>query len=220
MGLMMRDKSGLTLIEILIAIIVLTIGVVSILAIFPPSIKSASSSIEDTVAAKIAESVSDALNIAMRSASAENVTDKKPSKAVIVHDGLPDGYYEFALPLPVDPPPGSENPRFFAHPANNPTGVSTPSPKPADVFRLGNTEFMKKIIDDVTKGPDPSDSYSQYGFTITIKRIDDERAAGEMPSPLFQFAIAVYRLPPGDDKKYKDELPQPVHVFIVMIGGK
>src|SRR3989339_2189669 len=102
MGLMMRDKSGLTLIEILIAIIVLTIGVVSILAIFPPSIKSASSSVEDTVAAKIAESVVDALNIAMRLSTAENVAQNKPGKAFFVHDGVPGGPYEFALPLPVD----------------------------------------------------------------------------------------------------------------------
>jgi len=225
MGVTMRFKSGLTLIEILIAIIVLTIGVISILAIFPPSIKSANSSIEDTVSAKIAESVTDALNIAMRSASTEDVTAKKPSMAVIVHDGLPGGSYEFALPLPVDPPPDRENPRFFAHPANSPTDVSNPSPKPADVFRLGNTDFMKEVVDSVIKGPDPSDSYSQYGFTITVKRIDDDRPASEtgsqfIPSPLFQFAVAVYRLPPGTDDKYKDELPQPVRVFIVMIGGK
>jgi len=215
-----RLCAGLTLIEILIAIIILTIGVISILAIFPPSIKSASSSIDDTVAAKIAESVSDALNIAMRSATAENITGNKPSKAVIVHDGLPGGSYEFALPLPMDPPPGSDNPRFFAHQANNPTGVSAPSPKPSGAFKLGNTEFMKKVIDDVIKGPDPSDSYSQYGFTFTIKRIDDDRTAGETPNPLFQFAIAVYRLSPDFDKKYKDEMPPPIHVFIVMIGGK
>lgn len=218
MAFMIKSKLGLTLIEILIAIIVLTIGVISILAIFPPSIKSASSSIEDTVAAKIAESVSDALNIAMRSATAE--TKDKASKAVIVHDGLPGGSYEFALPLPVDPPPGRDKPRFFAHPANDPLGVSTSSPKPSSVFKLGNTEFMKKVIDDVTQGPDPTDSYSQYGFTFTIKRMDDDRAVGETPSLLFQFAIAVYRLTPDFDTKYKDELPPPIHVFIVMIGGK
>jgi hypothetical protein len=215
----------LTLIEILIAIIVLTIGVISILAIFPASIKSASSSVDDTVAAKIAESVSDALNIAMRAASAEDVAGSKSSKAIIVHDGLPGGSYEFALPLPMDPPPGRDQPRFFAHQANSPTEASTPSPKPSSVFKLGNTEFMKKVVDDVTKGPDPSDSYSQYGFTFTIKRIDDDRPATETgnkytPNPLFQFAIAVYRLTPDFDTKYKDELPQPVHVFIVMIGGK
>ncbi|MEK7309624.1 MAG: hypothetical protein AAB038_02260, partial [Planctomycetota bacterium] len=87
-------------------------------------------------------------------------------------------------------------------------------------FQLGNTEVMKKIIDDVIKGPDPSDSYNQYGFTFTIKRIDDERSAGEPTNPLFQFAIAVYRLPPDYKKRYKDELPPPIHVFVVMIGGK
>ena len=209
-----RLCAGLTLIEILIAIIILTIGVISILSIFPPSIKSASSSIDDTVAAKIAESVSDALNIAMRSATPE--TKDKASKAVIVHDGLTNGSYEFALPLPVDPPPGPDKPRFFAHPAGNPTDVSNSSPKPSDAFWLGNTEFMKKVIDDVVKGPDPSDSYGQYGFTFTIKRMDDDRPTGEASNPLFQFAIAVYR---NQNKEYKED-SKPIHVFIVMIGGK
>ena len=219
-----RLCAGLTLIEILIAIIILTIGVISILSIFPPSIKSASSSIDDTVAAKIAESVSDALNIAMRSATPEDVVGKKPSKAIIVHDGLKDdlnnkdGSYEFALPLPVDPPPGPDKPRFFAHKANGNSqiDVSNSRPKPSDAFWLGNTEVMKKIIDDVVKGPDPSDSYNQYGFTFTIKRMDDDRPTGEAPNPLFQFAIAVYR---NQNKEYKED-SKPIHVFIVMIGGK
>ena len=229
MVLMMKGKSGFTLIEILIAIIILTIGIISILAIFPPSIKSASSSIDDTVAAKIAESVSDALNIAMRSATAENGTS--PARVIIVHDGLnddlnnKDGSYEFALPLPKDPPP--DNQRFFAHPAISIEQLDGDKQrrKPVGAFQLGNTEVMKKIIDDVIKGPDPSDSYNQYGFTFTIKRIDDERSAGETgsqftPNPLFQFAIAVYRLPPDYKKRYQDELPPPIHVFVVMIGGK
>jgi type II secretory pathway pseudopilin PulG len=218
-------SAGLTLIEILIAIIVLTIGVVSILAIFPSSIKTASSSVEDTMAAKIAESVGDALSIAMRTASAEDVKNKKPSKAFIVHDGLPGGSYEFSLPLPVDPPLAPDKPRFFAHPAGNPAEVSAPSPKPVDVFKLGGADFIKQLLDDVRKGPDPSDSYDQYGFTFTVKRFDDIRPAEEtganfIPNPLFQFAIAVYRLPPDYKTRYKDELPQPVNVFVVLFAGK
>lgn len=219
--------TGLTLIEILIAIIILTIGVLSILSIFPSSIKTASSSVEDTVAAKIAESVGDALNIAMRLATAENVKEKKPSEATIVHDLVitPDGAsgsYKFFLPLPVDPPPDSNSPRFFAHPAASPEIVSNPSPKPVDVFQLGKTGFIQNVLEDIRKGPDPSDSYDQYGFSFTIKRMDDDRPSTEtgssfIPNQLFQFAIAIYRLPP--DYK-KDDLPQPIRVFVVLIGGK
>lgn len=216
--LLMNGKSGFTMLEILIAIIILTVGVISILSIFPSSIKTASSSVEDTVAAKIAESVVDALNIAMRLSTAENVAQNKPGKAFFVHDGAPGGPYEFALPLPVDPPPGPD--RFFAHPANDPKDITSKRPKPANAFRLGRqTGFIQDVLNDIKKVSDPTDPYDQYGFTFTIKRMDDERAAGDPTNPLFQFAIAVYRLP-LDDAKYADDLPQPIHVFVFMIGGK
>ncbi|MEW6027806.1 MAG: prepilin-type N-terminal cleavage/methylation domain-containing protein [Planctomycetota bacterium] len=200
----MKRRSGLTLIEILIAIIILTVGVVSILSIFPFSVKTASSSVEDTVAAKIAESVADALNIAMRTSTAENVATNTPGRAYLVHDGVEGGNYEFALPLPETPPPA--NPRFFKHPT---TGT----------FNLGTDEFIGSVLKDVWKGPDPSDPYDQYKFTFTIKRMDDDRAVGDPTYPLFQFAIAVYRFR-SDDPRYADELPQPAHVFLVIIGGK
>ncbi|MBI5779834.1 MAG: hypothetical protein HZA49_10345 [Planctomycetes bacterium] len=218
-----EKRSGLSLIEILIAIIILTVGIVSILSIFPSSIKTASLSVDDTVAAKIAESVIDALNIAMRSATAENITGNVPGRAFFVHDGVSGGSYEFALPLPATPPPGPNGQRFFAHPAKDVAdalNITSPRRKPATTFKLGKQAgFIQDVLQDIRKVSDLTDPYDQYKFTFTIKRMDDERATGDPTPPLFQFAVAVYRFQ-DDDTRYADELPPPIHVFIVMIGGK
>ncbi|MBI4713130.1 MAG: hypothetical protein HY762_07520 [Planctomycetes bacterium] len=221
---------GLTLIEILIALIVLLIGVVSILALFPNAIRSTRTSIEDTVCAKIADSVCDALTIAMRSSIPENRAASKPAQATLVHDGLPgdNTSYTFALPLPVDSP--LSKPRFFAHPAADPMNVTTVTPKPNDAFKLGTTAFFKDIVKDIRENADPTETYDQYGFAVTVSRVDDVRAAEETgdkfkPKPLYQFAIAIYRLPPapsgGGTYGYKPgELPDPLRVFVVQLAGQ
>ncbi|MDI6732551.1 MAG: prepilin-type N-terminal cleavage/methylation domain-containing protein [Planctomycetota bacterium] len=217
--------AGLTLIEVLIAIIIMSIGLVSILAIFPLSIKTTRLSVEDTIAGKIAESVLDALNIAMRSAIPENIGQNQPCIVTLIHDGLPEGSYTFALPLPLEGPLPT-NPltiRPFAHPSDNSKDVSTRRPSPTDVFRLGGTDFIKSVLDDVRKGPDATDPYDQCGFTFTVTRVDDNRPPAEIgnnykPRPLFQFAVEVYRLPPNYEKG--KELPNPINVFVIQIAGK
>lgn len=216
----MKRETGLTLVEILIAIIILTIGMISILSLFPSSIKTTKFSVEDTMSANIAESVADALTGAMRSAIPENPQQNKPAEVTLIHDGLPNGSYKFALPLPNDPPP--DKVRFFAHPANNPTDVSSPNATAIDVFKLGKTDFIKKILDDIKKGPDPTESYDQYGFSFTISRIDDSRSPQETgikfkAKPLYQFAIAIYRLSPTYEKS---KLPQPIKVFVILLAGE
>ncbi|MBI5365672.1 MAG: prepilin-type N-terminal cleavage/methylation domain-containing protein [Planctomycetes bacterium] len=63
-----RAQRGFTLIEILIALVVLFIGIVGIIALFPIGINSTKESIQDTNAALIAESVHHALVQALRTA--------------------------------------------------------------------------------------------------------------------------------------------------------
>lgn len=215
------SQRGLTLIEILIAIIVLMIGVVGILALFPSAIKTTRYSVEDTVSATIAESVADALTIAMRSGTPENAKESKPAEATLVHDGLPNSSYTFALPLPQDPAPAQL--RVFAHPAPDPRDVSSPRPSLSDVFKLGGTDFIKDVVDDIKKGPDPTETYNQYAFSFTISRVDDVRDSTETGSlfiakPLYQFAISIYRLPPS----YAPGTPpgNALKTFVMLISGK
>jgi len=214
-----RVRNGLTLIEILVAIIVLMIGVVGILALFPSAIKTTRYSVEDTISATIAESVADALTIAMRSGTPENA--KEPAEATLVHDGLPNGFYAFALPKPQDPAPAQL--WVFAHPASDPKDVSSPRLNPNDAFKLGGTDFIKDVVDDIKKGPDPTETYNQYAFTFTISRVDDIRDPKEtgplfIAKPLYQFAISIYRLPPGYEP---GKLPdKPLKTFVMLISGK
>ena len=61
-----RRQQGLTLIEILLALIVMVIGIVGILALFPAAMESAKESMEETQAAILAESVAHSLQEAVR----------------------------------------------------------------------------------------------------------------------------------------------------------
>ena len=59
-------RRGFTLFEILIAMAVFLIGIVSILALFPVGINSSRMSTDQSVAAALAESLGDALTLALR----------------------------------------------------------------------------------------------------------------------------------------------------------
>lgn len=87
-------RRGFTLLEILIAMAVFTVGVISILAVFPVGIKSSTQSTDHSVAAALAESLDDAMTLAMRQYSGVASTDPVD----FFHDGLPNGAGKFQLP--------------------------------------------------------------------------------------------------------------------------
>ena len=61
MGVRRRSRRGFTLLEILIAIVVLVLGITGIVALFPTAIGSSRATVQDTYAAAIGQSVIDAL---------------------------------------------------------------------------------------------------------------------------------------------------------------
>jgi type II secretory pathway pseudopilin PulG len=221
------NKKGLTIVEILVAMIVLLVGVVSVMALFPGAMIGTQKAVKDTIAARIGDSVCDALTRAMRTASPANTKDNKPAQTTLVHDGMTgeNSSYIFALPLPADPAPKSV--RLFSHPAAQPTSVSDPSPKPNGSFKLGQEGLAKEIIDDIKKGSDPTEIYDQFAFTFTVSRVDDKRPDTETgtnfkPLPLYQFAISVYRLPKAASSgttSSSTELPKPLKSFIILLSG-
>ncbi len=87
-------RRGFTLLEILIAMAVFVVGVISILAVFPVGIKSSTQSTDHSVAAALAESLDDALTLALRQYS--GIASVAPVD--FFHDGLPSGAGKFQLP--------------------------------------------------------------------------------------------------------------------------
>ena len=62
----LRGRLGFTIIEILIAIVVLVLGITGIVALFPTAIESGNKTVEDTYAATICQSVVDAVSVGLR----------------------------------------------------------------------------------------------------------------------------------------------------------
>lgn len=60
-------EAGFTLIEILIAMVILMVGLLGILAVFPTAMRSATRAVEDTYCAAISQSVVDAIRMGLRS---------------------------------------------------------------------------------------------------------------------------------------------------------
>lgn len=166
-------SSGFTLIEILLALVVLTVGLCGLLALFPVGIKSNKESTEDTMAAMVAESAYQSIVRGMRESNGLVVTFK--------HDGLPAGTYTATLPVVVGA-------RLW-YPTQGPPGTD-PS---GQVFLLGQngdaiTNSILDITDQTVPPPqmkDPSESYRQYSYDVEFTR---QQAGG-----LFQLVIRVYR---------------------------
>jgi hypothetical protein len=81
-----QDEQGFTLIEILIAMVVLMVGLLGILAVFPTAMRSAARAVEDTYCAAISQSVVDAIHMGLRSMHAR--FDDGTAYFVFDHDGV------------------------------------------------------------------------------------------------------------------------------------
>lgn len=62
----MLRRAGFTILEILIAIVVLVLGITGIIALFPTAIESGNKTVEDSYAAAITQSVVDAITVGVR----------------------------------------------------------------------------------------------------------------------------------------------------------
>ena len=226
------NRNGLTLIEILMAVIILTVGLIIVLALFPTGIKSAKVSIEDTYSAYLADSFVQALSRAMRSATPEDWTNKKSGRVTMVHDGLSSqDTYSFDLPLPNDPSPPT--PKYYLHPCahnqSHPMGdaVVPPIQSFEQIFQLANSKNFTVLLDDVKSGPDPTDPSAQYGFAFIVRRVDDVRPAQETgpdyrPKAFFEFRIYIFRVPVATGGGYvtPSKIPNPINSFIIQLSGR
>jgi prepilin-type N-terminal cleavage/methylation domain-containing protein len=91
----LRRRRGFTIIEILIAIVVLVLGITGIVALFPTAIESGNQTVEDTYAATITQSVVDAISVGLRESRYSYRTqppnaDRVWTYFVFNHDGVID----------------------------------------------------------------------------------------------------------------------------------
>ncbi|MBL4844192.1 MAG: prepilin-type N-terminal cleavage/methylation domain-containing protein [Planctomycetes bacterium] len=92
-------KRGFTIIEILIAIVVLVLGITGIVALFPTAIESGNQTVEDTYSATITQSVVDAISVGIRESRYSYrapVTNRVWTYFLMNHDGVVDE----AVPTP------------------------------------------------------------------------------------------------------------------------
>lgn len=93
-----RRAAGFTIIEILIAIVVLVLGITGIIALFPTAIESGNQTVEDSYSAAITQSVVDAISVGIREARYTYITPGKEEWTYFIfnHDGVVD-------PIPTMP---------------------------------------------------------------------------------------------------------------------
>lgn len=222
-------RRGITLIEILLALIVMVLGVVGILALFPPALQQAAESMEDTQSAILGESVAHALVSALRNAEFDRTTLRY--RAVLTHDLYSSdpgangngekGRFEFILPegekTPGAIPAWWHYPSSAKPPANDPGAkidlTSWDAEADNRVFKLGGDGWMKATTDHV-KTFDPTDAWTQFGFSLNIQKVPtlDYLQGKDKPSlpgvpaqkytneeidrmqKLYEFKIIVYRI--------------------------
>ena len=176
-----RKNSGFTLIEILIALVVLMIGICGVLSLFPVAIKNVSDSVEDSTASNLAQSLFSSMTEAMRRPVTGIVT--------VTHDGFPAGRLDFPLPISVMAP------------------VTYPSPGSGtdvwlETYQLGTdgatAAQMGNIKTSLLGGGDPTEPTMQYSFQFEVVKpmesvIVVDTAGTTTNLPLYQFRFMIYR---------------------------
>lgn len=184
-------RQGMTLIEILIALLVMVLGVLGIMALFPPALQSASESMEETNAAILVESVAHSLAEAFSSAEEDKQSPKLLLRCTMSHDmkagDKTRGRYTFILPpLPANP---LTNPEWFHYPSSSMppgqigagggdsgskmTGNAWDPTEDDRHFQLGGDQWTVDAVQSVHEVNDPTDPLLQFAFSFDIRKVDD-----------------------------------------------
>jgi type II secretory pathway pseudopilin PulG len=184
-------ERGMTLIEILIALIVMVLGVLGIMALFPPSLQMAAEAMEETNAALLAESVAHSMAEAFSAAEEDKQAPKLLLRCTMSHDmkagDKTRGRYTFVLPpLPTNP---LTNPDWYHYPSSSmPPGQGSPAagdngskmvsmswdPTEDDRhFQLGGDQWTVDTVQSVHEMNDMTDPLLQFAFSFDIRKVDD-----------------------------------------------
>jgi hypothetical protein len=193
------NNRGVTLIEILLSIIVMAIGMIGILALFPPTLQSSKISMEETHAAIVADSIKHSLIMGLKRATFDTALGRY--NMVVTHD-MRDGTISNVLQLPL--PKITEGWRHYpgvTAGANPPPGVAVGNPETMGIFTLGDDAWVRAALNEVRTKNDPSDPYDQFAFSFDIRKINNIAWMNPQPNPveleqktlLFDFRVHVFR---------------------------
>ena len=180
-----KRRSGMTLIEILLSLIVLTLGVLGILSLFPPALQMSKESVEATQSAILAEGIASALVSSMQFGK-HNAGPPATFDITLTHDLMwprdaPTAVSRYSFQLP-DVTEGWRH-----HPSALPKGSQMApgdEPRTMEYFRVCGDGWVGAAIDDVRRKNDSSETYRQWAFSFDIAKIDEhmEYLIGE-PNP-------------------------------------
>jgi hypothetical protein len=163
-----RREGGLTLIEIMLSLLVMVLGLLGILAVFPVGLQSSSESVEETYGALLSESVGHAFKTAVLFGKYDKTTSEWT--CVMVHDMKSMGTtvrFTFVLPLLRD--------KWKHYPGGGAIDRGkTPDPDPEkdSHFDLGGDQWTYATVDNVRKVNDPTDPWTQFAFSFVVKKIN------------------------------------------------
>lgn len=200
-------NSGFTLIEILIALVVLMIGICGVLSLFPVAIKNVNDSVEDSIASNLAQSLNSSMTEAMRRPVTGVVT--------VTHDGFPAGMLSF--PLPVSPMVRATYPV-----AGSGTDVWL------ETYQLGTDGAVVAQVANIRSsglgGGDPTEPTMQYSFQFEVLKpaesvIVVDTAGTTTHLPLYEFRFMIYRGYRPESVGVGQTHPALVKEFTTLIAG-
>jgi len=157
-------QKGMTLIEILIALLVMVLGVLGIMALFPPALQSASESMEETNAAILSESVAHSLAEAFSAAEDDKQSAKLQLRCTMSHDMKAGektrGRYTFILPpLPTNP---LTNPEWYHYPSSATDAAFTSSTSGSTCINAISCSDIPRCRSVRSKRPSASSSFARW----------------------------------------------------------
>lgn len=221
----LTNERGITLIEILFATMILSVGLISIVALFPLGVQMHQQSIKDEKSALIVQSLKDAITVACKYASYDPVNNE--TTIVIVHDGfgpldtygVPNGKSEppILLPIHADMPRVSGKERADVM---NPNGTNPPSgidikfvDNEFQPYKGGQLGSPNEDADALPLGqlllkdsPDNGyynrrDDYWAYSFDIQVREaITVRRPRPPAGAEETRYDVKIYRLASADDE--------------------
>jgi type IV pilus modification protein PilV len=181
-------NAGVTLIEVLIAVLVMTIGLAGLFILFHPSLRASQESLEETRAVLLAQSIRDSLTNALRLAQYDEATDTYT--VTFTHD-MEGGKLVFKLPqYKVNNQERNNHNEWVHYPPDPDPNRSSPTKEGGyfvsekDRALFLNKDWVANVVKEISK-QDQSEPYDQFMFSFDVRREETPR--------LYGFRINVFR---------------------------
>lgn len=165
-----RRRQGFTILEILIAIVVLVLGIMGIIALFPTAIESGNKTVEDSYASAITQSVVDAITVGLRESRYQTITTGATP-------GFNYTYFVFNHDGVVDPPPTQPEVEDYANGTSKPWRADWCVVLP--ISRAGLSPNVDVNDEPVFMYPTPKNT----AVTPYDNKIVDQRQGTKLSSP-------------------------------------